>query len=46
MTKIPESVEKSIFEEYKKEPTGKRSNMLNYFIQNKLKILIEHIDEF
>lgn len=46
MTKIPESVSESIFEEYKKEPTGKRSNMLNYFIRNKLKILMEHIDEF
>jgi hypothetical protein len=46
MTKIPESVEKSIIEEYNKEPLGKRSGILNYFIQNRLKILMECIDEF
>ena len=46
MNMIPEGVEKTILDEYNKEPTGKRSNILNYFIQNKLKILMEHIEEF
>ena len=46
MNMIPEEVESSILDEYNKEPIGKRRNMLNYFIQNKLKILMEHIEEF
>tara|TARA_R110000824_G_scaffold113902_2_gene263960 strand:- start:1003 stop:1836 length:834 start_codon:yes stop_codon:yes gene_type:complete len=46
MNMIPEGVERTILEEYKKEPLGNRRNILNYFIQNKLKILMECIDEF
>jgi len=46
MNMIPEYIEKTIIEEYNKEPIGKRSNILNYFIQNKLKVLMEHIEEF
>ena len=46
MNMIPEEVESSILEEYNKEPIGKRSNILNYFIQNNLKNLMENIEEF
>ena len=46
MNMIPEEIEKRILEEYNKEPKGKRNKMLNYFIQNKLKILMQHIEEF
>ena len=46
MTMIPHEVEKHILIEFEKEPIGKRSNILNYFIQNKLKILMESIEEF
>jgi len=46
MNMIPEEVESSILEEYAKEPIGKRSNMLDYFIQKNLKNLMESIEEF
>ena len=46
MNMIPEEVESSILQEYSKEPVGKRSNILNYFIQNNLKNLMENIEEF
>jgi len=46
MNMIPEEVESSILEEYAKEPIGKRSNMLDYFIQKNLKNLMGSIEEF
>jgi len=46
MNMIPEEVESSILEEYAKETIGKRSNMLDYFIQKNLKNLMESIEEF
>jgi 5'-3' exonuclease len=46
MTKIPDDVERTIIEEYSKEPIGKRSNMLNYFINKNLKYLMNYIEEF
>ena len=46
MNMIPEEVENSILEEYAKEPIGKRSNMLDYFIQKNLKNLMGNIEEF
>jgi len=46
MNMIPEEVESSILEEYAKEPIGKRSNMLDYFIQKNLKNLMGNIEEF
>ena len=36
MTMIPEDVENTILLEFNKEPVGKRSNILNYFIQKNL----------
>ena len=43
---IPENIRKVIMEEYEKEITGSRNGLLNYFIDNKLKQLISHIEEF
>jgi hypothetical protein len=46
MTMIPKDVENTILVEFSKEPFGKRSNMLNYFIQKNLKYLMNYIEEF
>ena len=43
---IPQDVESVILEEYHKEPKGNRGKILNYFIDKKLKILTNHIEEF
>ena len=43
---IPEEYQLSILEEYKKEPKGKRRNLLNYFIKYNLKNFVEHLEEF
>tara|TARA_R100001082_G_C4343428_1_gene151187 strand:+ start:388 stop:948 length:561 start_codon:yes stop_codon:yes gene_type:complete len=43
---IPEQYQSAIIKEYEKEPIGKRSNILNYFITNKLKNLMSNIEEF
>ena len=43
---IPEDVESDILEEYHKEPRGNRGKILNYFIDKKLKLLTNHIEEF
>ena len=46
LNSLPKQYESAILAEYDKEPVGKRSNMLNYFIQNKLKNLMPNIEEF
>ena len=43
---IPDEVRKSIIVKYDKEPVGKRSNIFDYFIDKRLKNLMEHIQEF
>lgn len=43
---IPQEIRDIIIEEFNKEPTGQRKNILNYFIQYKLKNLMDHIEEF
>ena len=43
---LPEEYEYGIIENFNEEPTGKRSMLLNYFIKNKLKNLMENIGEF
>lgn len=43
---IPEALQKSIVEAYENTTPGTKTNMLNYFIENKLKNLLEVIDEF
>lgn len=46
MDSIPEWLENNIEEEWKKPIIGSRSNIFNYFVQNKLKNLMENIGEF
>lgn len=46
MTKIPDEIEKNIRESYITQKSGDRSKLLNYFITNKLKLLMENIGEF
>lgn len=43
---IPDNVESAILDEYHKEPMGNRGKILNYFIDKKLKLLTNHIEEF
>ena len=43
---IPDEIRETIIKEFDKEPTGQRNNILNYFINNKLKNLMQHIEEF
>lgn len=43
---IPEAIKKGIVETYETTKPGTKSNMLNYFIENKLKNLLEVADEF
>ena len=43
---IPDEVKESILIEYDKEPIGERNNILDYFIDKRLKQLMEHIEEF
>jgi 5'-3' exonuclease len=43
---IPEDISKKIVEAYDTPKTGSRQKMLNYFIENRLKNLIECLDEF
>ena len=44
--KIPDEIREIIIKEHQKEVVGNRSNLLNYFIQKKLKNLILSIEEF
>jgi len=43
---IPETIKEQIVQAYDVPKTGSRQKMLNYFIENRLKNLIECIDEF
>jgi 5'-3' exonuclease len=43
---IPDDISKKIVEAYDRPKTGSRQKMLNYFIENRLKNLIECLDEF
>ena len=42
----PVSIQQKIIECYQKGPAGDRRNLLNYFVENKLKYLLESISEF
>lgn len=46
LSRIPESIEKSILEAYHIHYIEDKSKILNYFIQHKMKNLIELIEEF
>ena len=43
---IPDNIRELVLEEFEKEPIGNRSNILNYFIDKKLKNLMVNIEEF
>lgn len=42
---VPDSIKSQVMEQFDKEPND-RSQLLNYFIKNKLRVLMEHITEF
>lgn len=43
---IPEDIMDTVFDEFGKEPIGRRKDLLNYFIEHRLKNLIETIGDF
>jgi len=46
LAKIPEELQDSIVDEYESAPSRDRSKLFNYFIKNKMKHLMEHLQEF
>ena len=46
LTKIPEWLQTNIVVEYDNQPKVGRTKLFNYFIKHKLKVLMEHINEF
>ena len=46
LEKTPIEIQQKIVENYNKGPQGHRKNLLNYFVENKLKYLLESISEF
>ena len=46
LSKIPEWLQTNIVVEYDNQPKVGRTKLFNYFIKHKLKILMEHINEF
>jgi hypothetical protein len=46
LTKIPEDISQKIVESYIDQDKKDRSKLLNYFIDKRLKLLLEHIGEF
>jgi 5'-3' exonuclease len=43
---IPEDIMDTVFDEFEKEPIGRRKDLLNYFIDHRLKNLMENIGDF
>lgn len=46
LSRIPEEIKTAIVESYEKQRGGNRSGLLNYFIENRMKQMIELVDEF
>jgi hypothetical protein len=46
LSKIPTEYQEKILETYENTPKRGREKLLNYFIQNRMKQLMEHIQEF
>lgn len=46
LSNVPPKIEEKIIEAFEKGPQGERRNLLNYFIENRLKYLMESISEF
>lgn len=43
---IPEAVKEAIINTYTNTPSGDKSKLLDYFISNRMKLMIEHLGEF
>lgn len=46
LSRIPEEIKEAIIDSYEKQKGGDRSSLLNYFIANRMKQMIELVDEF
>jgi hypothetical protein len=46
LSKIPDEIKDAIIDSYEKQRGGDRSGLLNYFIANRMKQMIELVDEF
>lgn len=46
LSRIPEEIKEAIIDSYEKQKGGDRSGLLNYFIANRMKQMIELVDEF
>jgi hypothetical protein len=46
LSHVPPQIEQKIVESFEKGPQGERRKLLNYFIENRLKYLMESISEF
>lgn len=46
LTNCPKNIKENIIRAYQQEPIGDRKNLYNYFIKNRLKLLMENISEF
>lgn len=46
LSNVPPQLEAKIIESFQQGPCGERKNLLNYFIENRLKYLMESISEF
>jgi hypothetical protein len=46
LNKVPEEINKDVIDQFDNYVVPKRAGLLNYFIKNKLKILMESINEF
>ena len=46
LSQVPENIKQSILDAYNAENTKDRSQLLNFFIKNRLKLLTESLGEF
>ena len=46
LTEVPENIKQQALEEFEADNSKDRSQLFNYFVSNKLKFLMEHINEF
>lgn len=46
LSQIPDHIQTSIVQEYDAQKGKSREKLFNYFIQHKMKMLMEHIGEF
>jgi hypothetical protein len=46
LSKVPEDIQKRILESYENAPRNGRDKIFNYFIKHRMKMLMEHLQEF